>query len=311
MGISWPDEVDQVIGGDLAAGVVYATPAKGVVIAPMAPLGLRDRERGTVTVTTSLGLWKKLDRIRSNPSVAIAFHARDHADTDRPEFVLVQGNATFSPTPDRAWLESIGPEWEHFLGPIRTGLTGKWMEVYYWQRVAIEIDVSRVVVWPDLGCHGEPVVHGDPLPAAAPSQSAPRNGTGPRQKADRLAKEIGNLPHSLLGWIGGDGLPMAVAVSVGAGAVGPGGGRVGDPRLREAPGRPARRAHRTRIHAEDDRPGAAHLHGLARRRRRTGRLRPSYARRLQASRLQDPFHARGRRRHPRRDPQGSRTGPGA
>src|SRR6478672_2042036 len=105
MGISWPDEVDEVIGGDLAAGVVYATPAKGVVIAPMAPLGLRDRERGTVTVTTSLGLWKKLDRIRSNPSVAIAFHARDHADTDRPEFVLVQGNATFSPTPDRAWLE--------------------------------------------------------------------------------------------------------------------------------------------------------------------------------------------------------------
>ncbi len=221
MGISWPDEVDQIIGGDLAAGVVYATPANGVVIAPMAPLGLRDRERGTVTVTTSLGLWKKLDRIRSNPSVAIAFHARDHADTDRSEFVLVQGTATFSPIPDRDWLESIAPEWEHFLGPIRKGLAGKWMEVYYWQRIAIEIDVSRVVVWPDLGCHGEPVVHGDPLPAAAPSQSAPRNGTGPRQKADRLAKEIGSLPHSLLGWIGGDGLPMAVAVSVGAGAVGP------------------------------------------------------------------------------------------
>jgi len=212
MGIAWPDEVDQIIGGDLAAGVVYATPAKGVVIAPMAPLGLRDREKGTVTVTTSLGLWKKLDRIRANPSVAIAFHARDHADTDRPEFVLVQGKASFSTTPDRAWLESIGSEWEHFLGPIRKGAAGKWLEVYYWQRVAIEIDVSRVVVWPDLGCRGEPVVHGDPLPAMPPPQSAPKNGTGPRQKADRLAKEIAGLPHSLLGWVGADGLPIAVAI---------------------------------------------------------------------------------------------------
>jgi len=217
--ISWPDEVDQVIGGDLAAGVVYATPAKGAVIAPMAPLGLRDRERGTITVTTSLGLWKKLDRIRSNPSVAVAFHARDHADSDRQEFVLAQGSANFSTIPDRAWLESIGSEWEHFLGPTRTGLAGRWLEVYYWKRIAIEIDVTRVVVWPDLGCRGEPVIHGDPLPVAAPSQSAPKNGIGPRENVSRLAGEIGRLPHSLLGWVGGDGLPMAVAVE--AGAVGP------------------------------------------------------------------------------------------
>jgi hypothetical protein len=212
MGISWPDAVDRIIGGDLAAGVVYATPAKGVVIAPMAPLGLRDRERGTVTVTTSLGLWKKLDRIRSNPSVAIAFHARDHGDTDSPEFVLVQGTASFSTTPDRDWLESIEDRWRHFLGPVRGGLAGRWLKVYYWDRVAIELDVSRIVVWPDLDCRGEPVVHGDALPAAPAPQSPPKNGTGPRTDAGRLAGEIGRLPHALLGWVGGDGLPIAVAV---------------------------------------------------------------------------------------------------
>jgi hypothetical protein len=66
------NDIDEILGGDLAAGVAYATPAKGVVITPMAPLGLRDREAGTVTVTTSLGLWKKVGRIRRNPSVAIA-----------------------------------------------------------------------------------------------------------------------------------------------------------------------------------------------------------------------------------------------
>ena len=60
MPATWSDEVDEILGGDLAAGFAYLTPAKGVVITPMAPLGIRDRERGTVTLSTSLGLWKKL-----------------------------------------------------------------------------------------------------------------------------------------------------------------------------------------------------------------------------------------------------------
>src|SRR5687767_15954769 len=90
VGIGWTDEIDEVLAGDLAAGFAYLTPAKGVVITPMAPLGIRDREAGTLTFSTSLGLWKKLDRIRRNSGVAIAYHAREHGLTDRPEFVLVQ-----------------------------------------------------------------------------------------------------------------------------------------------------------------------------------------------------------------------------
>ncbi len=215
MGIRWPDEVDAVLAGDLAAGVAYLTPAKGVVITPMAPLGLRDRDAGTVTVSTSLGLWKKLDRIRSNPAVAVAFHARDHADHDRPEFVLVQGEATIQATPDREWLDSIGPQWDHFLGPRKGGLTGRWLRVYYYERVAITIAVRRIVVWPTLDCAGEPVVHGEPLPGPPPSQSPPKNGTGPRTDAARLAAEVGRLPHALLGWAGGDGLPMVTAIAAG------------------------------------------------------------------------------------------------
>ena len=112
MPVTWSDEVDEILSGDLAAGFAYLTPAKGVVITPMAPLGLRDREAGTVTLTTSLALWKKLDRVRRNSGVAIAYHAREHGLTDRPGFVVVQGRASFSPTPDREWLESIGPAWD-------------------------------------------------------------------------------------------------------------------------------------------------------------------------------------------------------
>ncbi len=221
MALSWTDEIDQILTGDLTAAVAYVTPAKGVVITPMAPLGIRDREAGTICVSTSLGLWKKLDRIRSNPSVSVAYHAREHGDSNRPEFVLAQGVASFSTTPDRAWLDSIEPQWEHFLGPRQRGLTGRWLEVYYYQRVAITIELKRLIVWPDLECRGEPTVLGDPLPPDPAPQKSPKNGTGPRVDSEKLAKQMHRLPHAVLGWVGGDGLPVVVPAH--AGSAGPGG----------------------------------------------------------------------------------------
>ena len=81
--------------------LAYVTPASGVVLTPVTNFGVRDREAGTVTVNTSVGAWKKLDRIRRNPHVALAFHTRAHARHDRPEYVLVQGRASLSePIPD-------------------------------------------------------------------------------------------------------------------------------------------------------------------------------------------------------------------
>lgn len=211
MAVVWPESVDEILAGDLAAGFAYLTPARGTVITPMAPLGVRDRERGTVTLSTSVGLWKKLTRLRANPAVAVAYHAREHGLSDRPEFVLVQGRATVG-EPDRGWLESITPEWERFLGPRQTGLIGRWMSVYYWNRVAIEIAVERIVVWRDSTCAGVPDVHGSPLPAdPPPSQKPPGNGTGPRIDVTRAVAGLDKLPHTLLGWADADGLPMIVS----------------------------------------------------------------------------------------------------
>ena len=56
--VTWSDEVDEVLGGDLTAAVAYGTPAGGAVVTAIAPVGLRDRERGTVGFTTSLGFGK-------------------------------------------------------------------------------------------------------------------------------------------------------------------------------------------------------------------------------------------------------------
>jgi hypothetical protein len=214
MGVQWSDEVDEILGNDLAACFAYATPAKGVVITPMAPLGIRDRERGTVTLSTSLGLPKKLIRVRDDPHVAVAYHARDHTPLERPQYVLVQGRASFG-KPDREWLDSIAPRWEKFLGPRHTGLLGRWLRVYYYERVAITIEVERVLSWAMADCAGEPELFGRPRPPAPPdSQSPPKKGTAARQSTSRLQGQAEKLPHTLLGWIGGDGLPEVVPISV-------------------------------------------------------------------------------------------------
>jgi len=212
--VSWTDDVDEILTSDLAAGFAYLTPAKGVVITPMAPLALRDREAGTVTVTTSQALWKKLDRIRRNPGVAVAYHAREHGLTDRPGFVLVQGRASFPITPDRDWLESITPEWERFLGPRSTGLAGRMMEVYYWHRVPITIQVERIVSYPDDAAANEPQVLGKPPAQPARPQKPPRGGTGPRVDAAKVAAHARRLSHTLLGWCGSDDMPEVVPAAV-------------------------------------------------------------------------------------------------
>lgn len=212
--VSWTDDVDEILASDLAAGLAYLTPAKGVVITPMAPLALRDREAGTVTLTTSQALWKKLDRIRRNSGVAVAYHAREHGLTDRPGFVLVQGRASFPTTPDGDWLESITPEWERFLGPRSSGLAGRILEVYYWQRVPITIQVERIVAYPDDAAASEPHVHGKPRVEPAAPQKSPRDGTAPRVDIGKVAAHAQRLPHTLLGWCGADDMPEVVPVGV-------------------------------------------------------------------------------------------------
>jgi hypothetical protein len=211
--VSWTDDLDEVLASDLAAGFAYLTPARGVVVSPMAPLGLRDRQAGTVTVTTSQAMWRKLDRIRHNSGVALAYHAREHGLTGRSGFVLVQGRASFPTTPDRDWLESITPQWERFLGPRSAGLAGRILEVYYWQRVPITVQVERIVAYPDDAATSKPQVLGKPRAEPAPLQQPPRDGTAPRVDASRVAADAQRLPHTLLGWCGSDDLPEVVPAS--------------------------------------------------------------------------------------------------
>jgi len=116
----WSEADDEILAGDLTAALAYLTPAGGAVLTPVAPIGLRDRDAGTVTFTTSLGFGRKLDRIARNPRVALAYHARDHGFAAAPRFVLVQGTATYDAHPDEAKL--VGLETRQHTGWLHDGI---------------------------------------------------------------------------------------------------------------------------------------------------------------------------------------------
>jgi hypothetical protein len=190
-------------------------------VTAVAPIGLRDREAGTVTFTTSLGFGKKLERIRRNPRIALAYHAREHGFSQSSEFVLLQGEATPVPDPDRDYLENvIRPHAERFMGPAKRGrlFWDRWLQEYYADRVPVTVRVERIVAWPSLDAAGEPRVFGAPLPEqACPPQPEPKHGAGPRLDAQRAARRLAALPNPLLAFGGTDGYPEVRPVRVGSG----------------------------------------------------------------------------------------------
>src|SRR3954465_12683462 len=143
MAVTWSPEIDDVLGGDLTAALAFVTPAGGAVGTAVAPVGLRDQQAGTVTFTTSLGFGKKLDRIRRDPRVALAFHAREHGFSGSPRYVLVQGMAGVR-DPDERWLrEVLNPQAARYLGPAREGrFWDWWLRAYYADRVAVDVRVE-------------------------------------------------------------------------------------------------------------------------------------------------------------------------
>lgn len=216
MTLTWPLEVDDVLGGDLTCALAYLTPAGGAVVTAVAPIGLRDRERGTVGFTTSLGFGRKLARMKENPKVALAFHARQHGLGDRANerYVLVQGTATFDVNPDSSALESIGAQAAPYLGSPRRGrFWDRWLSAYYADRVLVTVAVQRLVVWSNLETPGTAEVFGKALPVeTSPPQKSPARGTAPRVDIAKAAKAATRLPHRLLAYQQADGYPTIVPV---------------------------------------------------------------------------------------------------
>ncbi len=218
MTVTWDDEVDDVLAGDLTAALGYRTPAGGVVVQSVAPLGLRDREAGTIGFTTSLGFSKKLERIERDERVAMAFHAREHGRSDSTSYVLLQGRAHVVAEPSEEQRARVRTQATAHLGPLREGwFWDRWLRQYYVTRVPVDIHVDRVVTWPGLNCAASPRVDGEALPMGEPdSQPAPKKGTGPRLDVDRAARRLRDSDHTLIGYAGVDGRPVILPIDVAA-----------------------------------------------------------------------------------------------
>ena len=194
----WPATVDEILCGDQIVGFAYVTPAKGVVLQPLTNM-----------------MYKKLQRIRENQQVAFAYHTRKHGFSDRLEYVLVHGRGSLTPAEDRDWVERHRENWERFAGPLPRNRLTTWLRREYHWRVGVQLEIERVLVWPDLACRGPASVYGTPLPGTAPRpQKPPAKGTAPRVRHERAARRAARLPHVLLGWVGADGYPMVVPVEV-------------------------------------------------------------------------------------------------
>ena len=219
MSLTWDDDLDAIFAGDLTAGLGYRTPAGGVVVQAVAPIGLRDRGNGTLGFTTSLGFSKKLDRIAADPRVAMAFHAREHGTATGTRYVLAQGTARVIEQPSVAERDLVRAQATAHLGAPKQGFFwDRWLREYYVTRVPVEVTATRILTWPTLDAAGPPeVLAGDPVPAqAVEPQRPPKNGTAPRIDVARAAKRLRATGHSLLGYAGADGAPIVVPVELGA-----------------------------------------------------------------------------------------------
>jgi hypothetical protein len=216
MAVTWDDEVDAILTGDLTGALGYGTPAGGVVVQAVAPIGLTDRAAGTIGFTTSLGFSRKLERIARDPRVAMAYHAREHGFAGGPAYVLVQGNARVIADPSPEQLQRVRTLAAHYLGPPAEGwFWDRWLREYYAARVPVEIDVERIVVWPDLGCAGSPRIIGQPLePGDPPPQKPPAQGTAARVDAARAGRRMRGTRHQLIGFAGPDGRPVILPITI-------------------------------------------------------------------------------------------------
>lgn len=213
--VRWPDEVDEVIRSDLTAAAAYVTPGGGAVVEAIAPLGIAQREQGTIGFTTSLGFPRKLERIIADPRVAVAYHSREHGYSTSSSFVLMQGQATVDLKPSRERLDGMEPQGERFMGKFLHGAAwDRLLHEYYYERVFVDITVERVISWPDLHASGQQQVCGAASPGRPDAQEPPTHGMSPRVDVARAAGQITGLPHRLLAYRGADGFPVVVPVEL-------------------------------------------------------------------------------------------------
>lgn len=177
----------------------------------------------TIDITTGLGYPKKADDAAANPRVALLFSDPTGSDVGGPIQVLVQGFADvddrdLTANRERYWRES----WEKLPGirnahppAVLRGLFG-----WYYTRIYVHVRPERVFLWRDgdvttppevLDAHLEEVRSGHSEEPVEPHAEA----SGGALAWDSRLGELGaRHDTAVLSWVGPDGFPIAVRLSV-------------------------------------------------------------------------------------------------
>ena len=207
--VEWPDEVDEILTGDLTAAVGMPTPKRGVVLATVTPMGIRDRTAGSVGFTTSLGFGRKLERIAADPRISMLYHSREHGFSSRPGIVLVQGVASIRAEIDDDEREALRAQATEHVGQVVEGrFWDWWLSTYYEDRVVVDVHARRVLWWPDGNTARSPEVFGAPIPDEAPSEHEDNGRMAePRVPMKKVAAAL-RKPYRILGVLQADGIPL-------------------------------------------------------------------------------------------------------
>ena len=198
MPVSWPDDVDEVLGGDMTAALAYVTPAGGTVVTAVAPCGLRDRDagHGHLHHLVRPAQEARADRSATRTSRSPTTPASTASPT-ATQFVLVQGSARPIPATDLDWNENVlGPAAARFMGrSAHRGLLGSLAA-----RVLRRPRAGDRSTWSESWsgrrstASGEPEVHGSPRPAAP--EPAVRAEEGHRAARRRRRRPPASSPAS-------------------------------------------------------------------------------------------------------------------
>ncbi|MFJ8228486.1 hypothetical protein ACIQ9E_00815 [Streptomyces sp. NPDC094448] len=207
--VTWSDEVHEVLVGDPTAALAYTTPQRGVVVTPVSPLGLADREAGTLAFTSALAFGRKLNRILRDPRVALCYHARDYGSSTSRTLVLAQGDAEVSLHPPEDRLAALHERMADRFGGRKQGTLWDWIQYEAdHQRAFVDITVTRLVTWGERTPHDWTSLDGSPWPDPPGSQDPPARGTHARIDPAEAARRLAPLPHRLIGYLGSDGFPV-------------------------------------------------------------------------------------------------------
>jgi hypothetical protein len=153
-----PPEVEAVLRGFRCAEFSTITRDGCPVAVQVSPLW--QPAEGRILVTTAIGLPNKAYNARRNRHVSLLFSNPIGSGLDDPPAVLVQGDATVSEL--TLWDDDLTEFWPWIMArqPMGQLWSGnpvtRWLMDWYYMRLLIHIEPTRVRWWPHLDMSQQP-----------------------------------------------------------------------------------------------------------------------------------------------------------